>query len=1424
MAYDDIRISELPSIPELHANDLILIQDVTNNLAHRIDWGRLKNSIGTLSKGITFPLGTTERPELAIGDHTSGIMAEDYGTFVIVTHGYKRFKINQAGTIELLNGNVVIGNYDRQCTYSLVVNNITRFNCYTSFGTGVDVDGNLDVSGNITGGKSLNVPGNVILGTDCTNSLIINGQIRAMCDMDLKGTMAIHEDLSVDGSLRVNHDVSLGSSCSDKLDVYSNAWFRCDLKVDGDLSFGGDLVLDGDVNIGSGCSNQINLNGTTTVLCDFRVKGETYLEQDLFAFGNANVTGNLIVSSDVQLGANCDNTTYINSSLIAECTSFFRDSVTIGDPGFICPGTPLQVNGNLGVKCDILGDKNLVIDHNTTLGTNCDDDLLVKATPVFECDAEFQKSVNITDELFVGGDFTTNGHLIEIADPTIGCTNPNLINIHGEVHIDCNLFVSGDVFYDGDLQITGPDITFGAGCDLSTIHLQGHTIAHCDMVVEGHTAPFALTVKKNLQVYENTDLLGVLNVAKDSAHDARLFVHEDTLLNMPVPALNYWEQCECIDGLMWGNSLTPPQGNQTNRAGSFTTYIHGTQKSLCQVYLNDPRWYKANNADPHVQMTEVYGSLFARANVDLNSNAAKSADGNHQQKTSIWGQLQQYSVVELNKYIDTGKGHGYNNGEHATNRIEFNTLTNKNQTVVHGDANFRKSVILNDGENRLTVVQGRFEAREEARLEKNVHLSGGNSGNSRQCGTYSTHIWGDLVQHCTTTLGETCADHITMNGSTSIMNGVELSNGYGQAVVTAGQDGFFISGGGKCARNSYHYAVTTVKGSEPIVADKSPINIYIAGPRDVTSGKMTGDLVITAEAGNGEYKVTSAGNGITVSNGSVRVNQTVSTSQQLGFSCGDASLGTLVGSNGISGSYDPCGGKNQSIKFDCGSAGLKTHTIQGGTGIKVKSGPTYTPCGDTTTVLEFDPSVLPDPCDKMKPLKITVSGEGSGGGTYNPCTGADIDIKINKQAGDGTGGGDCDGTVVIKQGGATKGEFNICGSDTTIELDAGGTGSPGAGKLVLKAGDGITIDKGTNTNFNANQQTGKDCTWTFNVDPASCPDYTEAISAQRIRVKASGGAKNPGIALGTSQAYNGNGPYAGIFSNQANGSISVIRGSKWKNIDNCGGSSDGEPDKLFSVAAGLTVNPHHGTVGLIKNGGAKNLSVDCFKYADSELDSGINGGAPEFRQYNRFCFNQTSFGRGEIPEVNRATDSRVDINIDSVIDRLGGFADDPETPNGMFIWGLKPLAEDDNTTYPFLFMDANEVGSIFPNLVDWTPKNTAWQRVDVYAEDGTVDYTEHELKDSFDPATDLVPGKINQNALIGLILAGVNRQRKRLDNLKVVDDNGTTTLNNPVKFEEIIKIDLPSLVDAADDTCACDLGVEVGQVYRNGSQLMVRIT
>lgn len=35
---------------------------------------------------------------------------------------------------------------------------------------------------------------------------------------------------------------------------------------------------------------------------------------------------------------------------------------------------------------------------------------------------------------------------------------------------------------------------------------------------------------------------------------------------------------------------------------------------------------------------------------------------------------------------------------------------------------------------------------------------------------------------------------------------------------------------------------------------------------------------------------------------------------------------------------------------------------------------------------------------------------------------------------------------------------------------------------------------------------------------------------------------------------------------------------------------------------------------------------------------------------------------------------------------------------------------------------------------------------------------------------------------------------------------------------------LPTLINAANDAAAATLGVQIGQAYRNGSQLMVRVT
>ena len=83
MAYDDIKISELPEIRSVENDDSLVINDATNDLTYKVDWRDLKNSIGTISNGIVFPLGEIDRPSVAIGDYSSGIYGQDLVLFIL---------------------------------------------------------------------------------------------------------------------------------------------------------------------------------------------------------------------------------------------------------------------------------------------------------------------------------------------------------------------------------------------------------------------------------------------------------------------------------------------------------------------------------------------------------------------------------------------------------------------------------------------------------------------------------------------------------------------------------------------------------------------------------------------------------------------------------------------------------------------------------------------------------------------------------------------------------------------------------------------------------------------------------------------------------------------------------------------------------------------------------------------------------------------------------------------------------------------------------------------------------------------------------------------------------------------------------------------------------------------------------------------
>ena len=98
---------------------------------------------------------------------------------------------------------------------------------------------------------------------------------------------------------------------------------------------------------------------------------------------------------------------------------------------------------------------------------------------------------------------------------------------------------------------------------------------------------------------------------------------------------------------------------------------------------------------------------------------------------------------------------------------------------------------------------------------------------------------------------------------------------------------------------------------------------------------------------------------------------------------------------------------------------------------------------------------------------------------------------------------------------------------------------------------------------------------------------------------------------------------------------------------------------------------------------------------------------------------------------------------------------------------------------------------------------------------GGVDETNLVLKPEDQRSTE--NGEVNRDAVAALTLLSTVRQAK-----KIYDLENSPTWETPVTMNDLVKIDHHKLVDAVDDAAAAAAGVELDQVYRNGSMLMVR--
>jgi hypothetical protein len=195
----------------------------------------------------------------------------------------------------------------------------------SSFGDNVIVQGDLEVSGSITGDftqhlNDLDLGGifenDVILGSDENNTVQIMGKLISGIDSDA---------LYIDDALSVTGNVTLGNEDSDQIVVEgtissghsSDALYIDDaLSVAGEVAVGSDLnvigntALDGNVTLGDQDSDQIVVEGTVSsghssnaLYIDdaLSVTGEVAVGSDLNVIGNTTLDGNVNIGTSESL-------------------------------------------------------------------------------------------------------------------------------------------------------------------------------------------------------------------------------------------------------------------------------------------------------------------------------------------------------------------------------------------------------------------------------------------------------------------------------------------------------------------------------------------------------------------------------------------------------------------------------------------------------------------------------------------------------------------------------------------------------------------------------------------------------------------------------------------------------------------------------------------------------------------------------------------------------------------------------------------------------------------------------------------------------------------------------------------------------------------------------------------------------------------
>ena len=394
-----------------------------------------------------------------------------------------------------VQGNTVLGDDAINDIVDVIANTTTFFNNQnptTPQGGNVDIQGNLDVDGDVVLGSSS------VLNTVTFNAQLVNAG----------NNFSIVNDLAVGGSLEVDRAVRLGSN--QLLDTLVVQMSSGGSSFDGYVTLNNDLFVKGSTTLGNTSADTIVVNaGITTLHGSLQVDNALLVEgattfnigsgpSDNFsviandwsitATGNANIDTDLLeVSGSLSLGSGTIasitslNTSFgTNSSPLNNYSVYASSSNFSGDldiDGVLVVGDGINASGSsfiFGNAFSAIGNALAIGNPSAITGTTYNDQLNVYAGTTFFGDYSTQKkgNVRIGGSLLAAGDVTLgsssvediiniNGTQVNMSVGTFGFKigsgyqgntyNP-LVADHGGITIDNN----GNLAMDGKLTVKGP--------------------------------------------------------------------------------------------------------------------------------------------------------------------------------------------------------------------------------------------------------------------------------------------------------------------------------------------------------------------------------------------------------------------------------------------------------------------------------------------------------------------------------------------------------------------------------------------------------------------------------------------------------------------------------------------------------------------------------------------------------------------------------------------------------------------------------------------------------------------------------------------------------------------------------------------------------------------------------------------------------